>query len=145
MKKLLIILFILICGVSIGQTWQRVDPTGVRYFDPATGTNITITPTSIKVTTNHKYTGVYTPTRLEITTYDSIGYFNDKQVINLLCNDTAICKDIYNFTTNSIGEFVFTIFGTPDYQSSHFIGYSIIIFTYRAQQKYEEYLKTIYR
>ena len=58
---------------------------------------------------------------------------------------TAICKDIYNFTTNSIGEFVFTIFGTPNYQSSHFIGYSIIIFTYRAQQKYEEYFKTIYR
>ena len=145
MKKLLIILFILICGVSAGQTWQPADPTGVMYFEPVTGTSITITPSFINVTTNAQYTGVHTPMKMEITAYDSIGHFDVKRTITLPCNNAEICKRIYDYTTTVTGEFIFTIFGTPKHQSSQVIGYSINIFTYRAQQKYEEYLKTIYR
>lgn len=145
MRRILIALFVIICEVSFGQIWQPADPTGVIYFEPTTGTSITISPSAITVTTNAQYTGVYTPVKLEITAYDSIGHFDGRRTVMLPCTDTEICKRIHNYTTTISGEFVFTVFGTPEYQSSHLISYSIIIFTYKAQKQYEKYLKSIYR
>lgn len=145
MRKLLVILFILICGVSVGQIWEPADPTGVTYFEPVTGTRITITPSSINVTTTAEYTGVSTPVKMEITAYDSIGHFDGKRTISLPFDDAEICKRIDKYNTTTSGEFVFTVFGKPNYPANHLICYSVIIFTYKAQQRYEEYLKSLYR
>lgn len=145
MKKLLIILFIFICGVSVGQIWQPVDPTGVMYFEPTTGTRITITPSAIDVETTFDYTGVHTPVKMEITAYDSIGHFDGRRTISLPFKNEEICQRIYRYAVTTSGEFIFTIYGTPKHQSNYLICYSIVIFTYKTQQRYEEYLKSIYR
>lgn len=145
MKKLLVILFLVLCETSLGQIWKPIKPIGVTYFEPTTGTSIVITPSIITVTTNAQYTGVYTPVELEITAYDSIGHFDGRRTIKLPCTDVEICKRIYNYATTISGEFVFTIFGTNEYRTIPSISYSIIIFTYKAQKQYEKYLESIYR
>ena len=145
MKKLLVILFLVLCETSLGQIWEPIKPIGVTYFEPTTGTSIVITPSTIAVTTNAQYTGVYTPVELEIAAYDSIGHFDGRRTIKLPCTDVEICKRIDKYNTTTSGEFVFTVFGKPNYPANHLICYSVIIFTYKAQQRYEEYLNSIYR
>lgn len=143
MKKLFFILLILIFGVAMGQSWQPVNPSGIMYNETVTGTKIIITPTLINVTTTSQYTGIQMPLKLEITIYDSVGRFDDKLIIVLPCRNTMICKSLYDYATKIPGEFVFTIFGTPKQPSTQIIGYSINIFTYKSQKKYEEYIKSI--
>lgn len=144
MKRLIIILFILMYGVSTGQTWQPADPSGVMYFEPITGTNIIITPSSITIGTTAVYTGVHTSTGMEIIAYDSIGHFVNKWIVIPPYKDTEICRRVYDYTVTVSGELIFIIHGVPDNQTTP-LCYSINIPTYRAQQKYEEYLKSIYR
>lgn len=144
MKQLFTILFIAIYVGSAGQTWQLADPSGVRYTEPTTGTAITINKSSITITTTPEYTGISTPTYLETVIYDSLGYFIEKLIIRYPDPPSDICEKLYKYTTSMDGEFIFTIYGKIPYQQS-LMCYSIIIFTYRAQQKYETFIKSILR
>lgn len=144
MKKIFFILLLLIGGVAMGQVWQPADPVGAMYSEPVTGTVILMSPTTLKVTTNASYTGVDVPIYLETHIYDSIGHFIER--IAIPCNNTPpdICMKLYNHTMYTNGLFVFTIYGKMPYERNT-MSYSISIFTYRAQLKYENTLKNILR